>query len=131
MPRLYKNLKIWNIAYSFTLRIYTLLEKLPDSEKDNIIYQMRRSALSVPLNIAEGSSKRSEKEFLSYINTAYGSAKELDVLLLLCKDLKYIDKRTYESYNTDLDKLMQKMFLYMRHLEKSTPYSFFKKWEGK
>lgn len=131
MARLHKNLKIWKLGYDFTLKIYKLLDKLPETEKDNVIHQMRRAALSIPLNIAEGSSKRSDKEFLSYINTAYGSAKELDVLLSLCKDLKYIDEKVYEEYHEDLDKLMCKMFLYMRYLEKFTPYGFFKKWEGK
>jgi four helix bundle protein len=131
MARLYKNIEIWKLGYEFTLKIYRLLDELPETERDSIIPQMRRAALSIPLNITEGASKRSKKDFLNYVNTAYGSAKELDVLLSLCKDLKYINEKIYQEYFEDLDKLMAKIFLFMRDLEKDTPYKFFKPWEGK
>ena len=130
MARLYKNMEIWKLSYNFVLKIYKLLNKLPETEKDNITPQMRRAAVSMPINIAEGAGKRSKKEFLNYLNIAYGSAKELDVLLSLCNDLKYINKKDYLLYFDDLDKLMAKLFLFMRDLEKDTPYKFFKKWEG-
>ncbi len=131
MARLHKNIEIWKLGYSFALKVYKLLDKIPKEESDNIIPQMRRTAVSIPLNIAEGSSKRSKKDFLNYVNTAYGSAKELDVLLSLCKDLGYIKEDVYLDYFKELDLLMGKIFLFMRNLEKETPYNFFKKWKEK
>ena len=62
MARLYKNMEIYQLGYNLALDIHKLLDKFPKKEKDNIISQMRRSVTSIPLNIAEGSVKKSDKE---------------------------------------------------------------------
>ncbi|MBS3102656.1 four helix bundle protein [Candidatus Woesearchaeota archaeon] len=117
MARLYKNMEIFQLSYELSLDIHRLLDKLPDKEKDNIISQMRRAATSIPLNIAEGSVKKSHREFLNFLNYAYGSAKELDVLLSMSKDLGYITKKDYDILFSKLDKLMAKLFGFMENIE--------------
>ena len=79
---------------------------------------MRRAAVSIPINIVEGSTRHSEKAFLSFLTYAYGSTKELDVLLSLSKDLGYIDKKQYSEINEKLDEIMAKLFKFMNNIEK-------------
>lgn len=98
MARLYKNMEIFQLSYALSLDIHKLLDKFPEKERDNIISQMRKAATSIPLNIAEGSAKKSYREFLNFLNHAYGSAKELNVLLSMSKDLGYISKKYYEEH---------------------------------
>lgn len=117
MARLYRNMEIFQIGYDLVLDVYQILEKLPEKERDNIASQMKRAATSIPLNIAEGSVKKSQKEFLNYLGYAYGSAKELDVLLSLSKDLKYITQKDYDLLFRKLDKLMAKLFGFMENIE--------------
>ena len=133
MARLYKNMEIFQLSYDLTLDIHKLLDKFPDKEKDNIISQMRRAATSIPLNIAEGSVKKSYKEFLNFLSYAYGSAKELDVLLSLSKDLKYITKKEYDDLFEKLDKLMAKLFGFMKNIESrfENKKMFFARYEKK
>ncbi|MFH1682705.1 MAG: four helix bundle protein [Candidatus Woesearchaeota archaeon] len=134
MARNYKKLEIYHLAYDSTLQIYKATEKFPDSEHKNISLQIRRAVVSIPLNIAEGSSRRSNREFLQFLTYAFGSAKEVEVLLNLSKDLDYINKKMFEELFEDLNKLMAKLFLFMRDLEKRVPekkYHFFQKLENK
>jgi len=117
MARLYKNMEIFQLGYSLTVGVIKVVEKLPVREKDNIASQMRRAVTSIPVNIAEGSVKKSQKEFLNYLSHAYGSAKELEVLLMLCRDLGYIPIKTFDVLHDDLDKLMAKLFGFMENIE--------------
>ena len=98
----YQNLIVWKLAYNLVLDFYEIINALPDYESKNIADQMRRALTSMPLNIAEGGSSRYKRVFYNHLNYAYSSAKELEVLLMLCHDLKYIDG---EHFNKLFDKL--------------------------
>jgi len=93
---------------------------------------MRRASTSIPLNIAEGSVKKSQREFLNYLSHAYGSGKELDVLLSMSKDLKYIAQKDYDVLFEKLDKLMAKLFGFMENIESrfETKKKFFTKFKN-
>ena len=95
MARFHKNMEIFQLAYDFSLDMNRMVDKFPDKEMDNIISQLRRAATSIPLNIAEGSVKKSDREFLNFLSHAYGSSKEVDVLLSMSKDLNYISQDDY------------------------------------
>ena len=133
MARMHKNIEIWGLSYNFVLDMYALTEKFPESERNNLTSQMRRAATSIPLNIAEGSSRKSTKEFLNFLNYAYGSAKELDVLLSLSKDLKFVNKEEYDVAYKKLDKLMAKLYAFLQNIEKrlgnKKKFNFFQKFE--
>ena len=131
MPLDYKKLDIWHLGYNFTLKIYKLLDKLPASEKDNLSQQLKRASTSIPILIAEGSARKGIKEFRNFVNMAFGSAKEIDVLLMLCKDLNYIDDHIYADYHEDIDELLRKTFLYIKFLDEKVnqKYNIFNKKE--
>lgn len=90
MPLDYRKLAIYHLAYKFVLNIYKATDKFPESENRNLSSQLRRAAVSMPLNIAEGSSRRSKKEFLNFLNYSFGSGKEIEVILELSKDLGFL-----------------------------------------
>lgn len=132
MARDYNKIQVYHLAYEFTLLVYRKTNKFPESEKHNITSQIRRAAVSIPLNIAEGSAKASKKEFLHYLNIAYGSGKEVEVLLDLCKDLDYFNEKDHIILAEKLNELNAKLFLFLRHIEsriKGKKYHFFKKFE--
>ena len=117
MARLYKNMEIFKLGYGFCLEVYKILDNLPEKEKDNLTSQLRRAATSIPVNIAEGSVKKSYREFLNFLNYSYGSCKEIDVLLMMCYDLGYINKKEYGKIFSKLDELMAKLFSFMKNIE--------------
>ena len=134
MARLYQNIQAYHLAYALVLEIYKRTENFPKSEENNIKSQLRRAAVSIPLNIVEGSAKASKKEFLRYLNIAYGSAKEVEVLLNLCFDLKYLQQSDYDFLSESSDELNAKLFLFMRDVESKVSdkrTKFFKKFEEK
>ena len=110
-------MEIFQIAYSLAIDIHKMLDKFPEKEQDNITSQTRRAVTSISLNIAEGSVKKSYREFLQFLTYSYGSAKELDVLLSMSKDLGYITKKDYDFLFEKLDKLMAKLFGFMKNIE--------------
>lgn len=74
--------------------IYRLTEALPESEKFGLTAQMRRAAVSVPSNIAEGAARRSSKEFTQSLYVARGSLAEIETQLMLCRELGFIEDTT-------------------------------------
>jgi four helix bundle protein len=132
VARLYKNIRAYHLAYDLVLEIYHQTKSFPKSEDHNITSQLRRAAVSIPLNIVEGSAKASKKDFLRYLNIAYGSAKEVEVLLNLCFDLNYFRESDYDFLSESLDELNAKLFLFMRDVESKVTdrrTKFFKKFE--
>jgi four helix bundle protein len=86
----YKELIVWKKAFALTLEIYKATRNFPKEEQYVLISQMRRSAISIPSNIAEGANRRTTKEYIQFLQVAYGSAAELETQLLLAKELNYL-----------------------------------------
>lgn len=86
----FKKLKVWERSHYLVLQIYQMIKSLPKDEQYGITSQIRRASLSIPTNIAEGCGKYTERDFAKFLNIAYGSASEVQYLLLLIKDLKYL-----------------------------------------
>jgi four helix bundle protein len=99
----YKDLKVWEKAHQFTLKIYDVSKQFPKEELYGLTNQLRRAASSVPANIAEGCGKNTNTDFAKYLNIALGSANESEYFVLLAKDLGYINdedfKMLYELIN--------------------------------
>lgn len=85
----FKDLKIWQKAYVLTLSVYRLTKDFSREELYGIMVQMRRAAVSVVSNIAEGYFRKSKMEYIQFLSIAYGSLSELETQILLSKDLKY------------------------------------------
>ncbi|KAF0152544.1 MAG: 23S ribosomal protein [Ignavibacteria bacterium] len=98
---------IWQKSRELVKIVYSLTEKLPSEEKFGLTNQMRRASVSIVSNIAEGSGKESEKEFLRFIETAYSSAFELETQLILAVDLGMLGNESQSAF--DLIQEIQKM----------------------
>ena len=93
----YKNLLVWQKAMDLVCAIYEITQILPDNEKYLLTDQMRRAAISVPSNIAEGQGRDSVNEFYRFLTISHGSLKELETQLLLCERLNYLDKERIDA----------------------------------
>lgn len=86
----YEKLEVWEKSKDLVVNVYLLLGQFPNTEKYSLCDQLRRSAVSVPSNIAEGSGRFSLKEKIHFVEIAYGSLTETFCQLQLAKELKYI-----------------------------------------
>ena len=87
--RTFRDLVVWQKAHEFVLAVYRLTASFPDREKFGLSHQMRRAAVSIPANIAEGFGKRSQAEKARFLNIAEGSLEECRYYLILTHDLGY------------------------------------------
>lgn len=86
----YTQLKVWQKGMDMVEEIYRITLKLPECERFGLISQLRRAAISVPSNIAEGYSRMTTKEYINFLSIARGSNAELETQLLICKRLNYL-----------------------------------------
>ena len=93
----YKGLKVWEKAHQFTLMVYETSKHFPKEELYGLTNQLRRSAYSIPANIAEGCGKNTKADFANFLNIALGSANESEYFILLTKDLAYINTEKFET----------------------------------
>ena len=85
--RSFRDLRIWQLGMKIVEVIYQITDKLPETEKYALVSQMKRSAISLPANIAEGFRRRSNKEYKQFLHIALGSAAELETFIDLCRKL--------------------------------------------
>ena len=88
--RTFKDLKVWRKAYDMVIDIYKLTKDFPSDERFGLTTQIRRAAVSIPSNIAEGYARRYLKQYIQFLCIAYGSGAELETQLMLAKDLGYL-----------------------------------------
>ena len=89
MAKSFKELKVWNRAIDLTTMIYSITNDFPASEMYALTSQMRRAAVSIPSNIAEGSARATRKDFKQFVHTARGSNYELQTQLTIAGRLRY------------------------------------------
>jgi len=87
----HKDLEVWKISIEMVTKIYQITHGFPKEELYGLTNQIRRAAVSVPSNIAEGAGRKSNKEFLQFLYYANGSLSELETQLIIANNLKYID----------------------------------------
>jgi len=93
----YEDLTVWQRSIDLTAEIYQLVKKLPKEEMYELSSQMRRSAVSIASNIAEGQARKSTKEFTNFLSIAQGSKAELETQLIICNRLNYLTKDETET----------------------------------
>jgi four helix bundle protein len=91
----YKELIVWQKAYQFALNIYKETEKFPKSEIFGLSSQLKRAAVSIASNIAEGYQRQHGVEYVQFLSIAFGSCAEVETQLLLCKDLHYLSESNF------------------------------------
>ena len=109
MNRPHKKLDVWKESVALATDIYKLTEGFPKSEIYGLVSQMRRAAVSVPSNIAEGAARNSDKEFAQFLNIAGGSLSELDTQLEIAFNLKYISLEERDDIDRKLEHITIKL----------------------
>lgn len=97
MIKSYKELIVWRKSIDLAKKIYTTTGKFPKAEIYGITSQMRRAAVSIPSNIAEGFVRSYRKEFAQFVAIAFGSGAELETQLFLVKELNYIKEGEFQE----------------------------------
>jgi four helix bundle protein len=109
----YKDLLVWQKGMTLVKSIYALTAMFPREERYGLTSQLRRAAVSVPSNIADGQARQSTKEFLQFISHAEGSLAELETQLLLSVDLAFVQKNEISAALQEINEL-QKMLSGLR-----------------
>ena len=110
----FQKLEIYNLAKDIVKYNYKLTKKLPGEEKFALASQMNRAAVSIPSNIAEGTSRKSNKDKAHFINIAYGSLMELVCQMEIALDLEYIDQSEYDELIKMVKNLSVKMTNFLK-----------------
>jgi len=100
----FKNLLVWQKAMKFVEEIYPLTAKFPDNEKFGLVSQLRRAAVSIPSNIAEGCERNTPKDFANFITIARGSAAEIETQISIALSLNFLDEKSAKNM---LDKIVE------------------------
>ena len=103
----YKDLKIWQHSRAFCKDIYIVTSSFPEDEKFGLISQLRRASISIPSNIAEGTSRESNKDFKRFLSISQGSCYEIETQLLLSYDLNFINNDQFETLNNTLNQIIK------------------------
>lgn len=115
--RNYKELDIWKESRLLVKDLYLLTNDLPQEEKFGLISQIRRCVVSIPSNIAEGSAKDSQKDFLRYLQISLGSSFELETHLLLCIDLDFLKLENTQIHLITLERIQKRISSLMKYVK--------------
>ena len=125
MEKPHKKLDLWQVAMDLVIEIYRITESFPKEEKYGLSNQVRRAAVSVPSNIAEGAARQTKKEFVNYLHMAQGSLSELDTQLEVARRLAFLDGKIWEDLDKRLQKVDKMLSGLIRHqsAHKSSPHA--------
>ncbi len=103
--RPHEQLDVWNKAMDLVVNVYRSTDSFPREERFGLTSQIRRAAVSVPANIAEGAARHSSKEFAYFLSNAQGSASELETELLIARRLGFLNETAYGELRAALDSI--------------------------
>lgn len=103
----YKKLNVWISSISLVKNIYNLTRKFPKEEMFVLTQQLRRAAISIPSNIAEGAGRNSNAQFKNFLQISIGSCFEVETQLIISKELEYISEEEQETISKELDSIMK------------------------
>ena len=115
----FKELKIWTKALELSVRVYKVTALFPKEDRFGLISQIKRSAVSIPSNIAEGAGRNSEKEFLYFLSVANGSAYELQTQLLISNKLNFLKDEVLDSMLKELDEIQKMNYNFQKILKQN------------
>jgi four helix bundle protein len=117
MLRNYKELKVWQKSYQLCLEVYKITRGFPSEEKYGLTSQIRRAAVSVPSNIAEGYGRKTTREYVRSLYLAYGSNCELETQILLSGDSGYMRAQEKESFQRNIGEVERMLKALIKSLE--------------
>ncbi len=117
MLKNYKELNVWQRAYGLCLEIYRLTKAFPKDEQYNLTSQVRRAAVSIPSNIAEGYGRKTTPDYIRSLYISYGSTCELETQVMLSADLGYISGDTMTGLQQDISEVERMLKALIKSLE--------------
>lgn len=119
--RTHKDLDVWKFSVDLVTLIYELTSRFPKEEIFGLTNQIRRAAVSIPSNIAEGAARNSTKEFIHFLYISLGSQQEIDTQLLIARNLQYISEEQYNTITIKIEtvgKLLNGLIKYLKTNDK-------------
>jgi four helix bundle protein len=120
MLKNYKGLNVWQKSYELCLKVYGITTKFPNEERYGLTSQIRRSAVSIPSNIAEGYGRKTTADYIRMLYISYGSVCELETQVLLSGDLRFIEKGKLESIKKNMGEVERMLKALIKSLEKKS-----------
>src|SRR5690349_13279580 len=116
--RPHEKLEVWNRAVEFVVTVYKATTEFPKDERFGLTSQIRRAAVSIPANIAEGAARQSSKEFAHFLSIAQGSASELETELLIAERLSFLESDIYKQIYNELNTIARMIVGLSQHLKR-------------
>jgi four helix bundle protein len=110
----FHGLVVWQKSHTLTLEVYRITKRFPDDERFGLISQLRRSASSMPANLAEACGRESELEFGRFVQMAMGSASEVEYHVLLAKDLGYLSADDFTLLTASVQEIKRMLVSLLR-----------------
>ena len=107
--RNFRNYKVWQDAVEYATKVYKVTAEMPWFEKKGLCDQLQRAVVSISSNIAEGAAKPSDIEFAHFLDTALGSAFEVETQLLISKNVGYVLEDLYNNLLTELNEIERQL----------------------
>lgn len=114
----HKDLAVWQLAMNFVVEIYEITSQYPDEEKYGLVSQIRRSAVSIPSNIAEGAGRNSNNQYLQFLYIALGSIAEIETQLIIAKRLSFYTKDDQLEKLSVIRSKIINLIKYLKNMEK-------------
>ena len=112
----HRNLLVWQKSISFVTTVYNLTKTFPKEELYGIVSQIRRAAVSIPSNMAEGCARRNTKEYIQFLYVSLGSAAELETQLIISYNLNFIKENDKQRLSIDLEEIIRMLTGLIRSL---------------
>lgn len=113
----HKDLDIWKMGLDIVERVYRITEKFPKDEQFGLTSQLRRAAVSIPSNIAEGAARNSKREYLQYLYITLGSLAEVETQLIIAHRLKYLNN---EDVMENIEHIRRKLLNFIKYIKGKT-----------
>jgi four helix bundle protein len=113
----FRKLKVWEKSHLLALQVYKATTQFPNSELYGLTNQLRRAAVSVPSNIAEGVGRGSDADMRRFLQIAFGSASEIEYQLLLAFELKFLNSEQHTLLNQDITEVKKMLSSLIRKLK--------------
>lgn len=108
--RPFKNYKMWQDSLNMSIEIYNVVKEFPRNEQYGLADQLKRAAVSIPSNIAEGASRISEKEFSHFLQISIGSCFEVETQMIIAQRLNYISMDTLNDFQSKLYSIQRQIY---------------------
>ncbi|MCK4398698.1 MAG: four helix bundle protein [Methanophagales archaeon] len=117
----FKELKVWQKGIELVAIVYKITSSFPEEEKYGLIAQMRRAAVSIPSNIAEGHLRKTAKDFKQFLSIARGSCAELETQIIIAHELDFIHGDNFENLSSKIEELSKMLSSFYSKINPKPP----------